>query len=345
MRQLIAESPAVDHCYKILAGKWRRYHGVGFWSHFKDVSTLLKNLRDIVYFVFGFWQSLFIMLFWRPNIVFAKGGFVSLPVGLAAAFLRVPIVTHDSDATPGLTNRILAKYAKALAVGLPVEAYKGVYPSQKMHYTGVPVRPEYLQLANKSIVPIRQALGYKLSDKIITIIGGSLGAVRLNKAVQKTIKNLLSNEAHQLVWVTGSRQYDEIQIFLKTLSPKIANRIKVYNFINNLAEVLVASDIVVSRAGATALAELAILKKPTVLVPNPFLTGGHQLQNAAILQSQTAALVLQEKQIEADAHLLTNTVEEVLTDSKLRQKLAKNLNKLAVKDATTKIVDVIEGAL
>ncbi len=140
MNQLVADNAYVEQCYKIFAGKWRRYNGIGFWQHAKDVKTFAKNLRDIIYLKVGFIQSLAIMIFWRPNIVFVKGGYVGLPVGLAAAILRIKIVTHDSDVVPGLTNRVLARFAKAIAVGMPLEVYKNFYSVQKTHFTGVPIQ-------------------------------------------------------------------------------------------------------------------------------------------------------------------------------------------------------------
>ena len=124
MRKLISEQGTIEKQYAIFAGKWRRYHGLGTFRHLGDIKTIVKNIRDIFLLFIGFWQSFFILLSWRPAVVFVKGGYVGLPVGLAAALLRVPIVTHDSDSIPGLTNRILSRFTKLMAVGLPVEFYE-----------------------------------------------------------------------------------------------------------------------------------------------------------------------------------------------------------------------------
>ena len=143
MGRMIKEQASIEKQYAILAGKWRRYHGLSPLGHLADVRTVVKNIRDFFYLLAGYWQSFFIVLFWRPDVVFVKGGYVGLPVGLAAAILKVPVVTHDSDSLPGLTNRLLARFAKLMAVGWPDNFYSQYYPADKTRFTGVPVREDF----------------------------------------------------------------------------------------------------------------------------------------------------------------------------------------------------------
>lgn len=342
MQEIIAGELAIDKCYAILAGKWRRYNSLGFWQHIKDIKAIIKNLRDTALFAIGLLQSLWIMIFWRPNVVFVKGGFVGLPVGLAAAFLKIPIVTHDSDVVPGLTNRLLARFAKAIAVGMPLSAYKSFYPEQKLHFTGVPIRSEFFDKTPKKQTTARQTLKLKPSDQVICVIGGSLGAVRLNNAIVSCVEQLLANPRRQLVWMTGAYQHDKIKRSLNKTKIE-SRRLHVFSFITDVQEYLALSDVVISRAGATVIAELAALSKPVILVPNPLLTNAHQLKNAALLELEQAAVVIQESVLEASSEALVEAVDKIMTDVNYRQKLGQNLHKLAVADATKKIVDVIEG--
>lgn len=133
------------------------------------------------YFGLGFIQSVWLLLWWRPRVVFAKGGFVCLPVGLAAALLRIPLVTHDSDTVPGLTNRILAKYARYMAVAMPEHYYS--YPKERIRYTGLPIRGDFASVSPADVRTARAQLGIPESAFVVAVFGGSLGAVRLNNAV------------------------------------------------------------------------------------------------------------------------------------------------------------------
>jgi UDP-N-acetylglucosamine--N-acetylmuramyl-(pentapeptide) pyrophosphoryl-undecaprenol N-acetylglucosamine transferase len=342
MQTIIASELAIDKCYAISAGKWRRYNGLGFWQQVRDFKAIIKNLRDVVLFALGFLQSLVIMIFWRPNVVFVKGGFVGLPVGWAAALLRVPIVTHDSDAVPGLTNRLLARFAKAIAVGMPLSAYKSFYPEQKLHFTGVPVRPEFFTKTTDKQISARQTLKLRPSDQVICVIGGSLGAVRLNNVIISCLEQLLADSRRQLIWITGAHQHDTIIQQLKK-SKIDASRLHVFSFIVDVQEYLALSDVVISRAGATAIAELAALAKPIILVPNPLLTNAHQLKNATLLELEQAAVVVQESVLQKESGALIEAVNKIMADVNYRQRLGQNLHRLAVADATKKIVDVIEG--
>jgi UDP-N-acetylglucosamine--N-acetylmuramyl-(pentapeptide) pyrophosphoryl-undecaprenol N-acetylglucosamine transferase len=344
MRSLTQEASAINHCYRILAGKWRRYHGVGWVDHLLDFKTLLKNLRDGLFFGIGLMQSFGILLFWHPKVVFVKGGYVGLPVGLAAVLLRIPIVTHDSDAVPGLTNKLLSRFAKALAVGLPPEAYRNYYPMSKLHFTGVPIRPEFFLKLDEQANALKESLGFDNQNIVITILGGSLGAIRLNEAVFSSLKELLADPQRRLIWVTGSRQYEDIKQRLKSL-PAFSKRLQIMDFVTEMPKFMAASDVLISRAGATTIAELAALAKPIILVPNQFLTNGHQLKNAALLEAEQAAIVIQEPALAQHPQLLAEAVDKILGDNKLAALLGQNLHKLAVTDATARIVDVIEGAL
>lgn len=343
MRKLFDANKNIEKHYSIFAGKWRRYHGLSTLGHLSDIKTILKNIRDAFLFAIGLLQSLFILIIWRPDIVFVKGGFVGLPVGLAAAVLRIPIVTHDSDSVPGLTNRILSRFAKRLCVALPVNYYAQYYPKAKMRYCGIPIRNEFYTIGKKDILKYKDEFKLSKDIKIISIIGGSLGAIRLNEAVLAGIDNLLKKGIY-VFWITGKRQHETIK---KRLSQngEYQTMFKLFAFADDLYKVLAVSDLVVSRAGATSIAELAMLSKAVILVPNPYLVGGHQTKNAMSLLRDEAADVITEQQLHDHPESLNQHIYKLLNNSSDSDKLANNLHKLAVKDASKRIAGVIQETL
>ncbi|HOR23373.1 MAG TPA: glycosyltransferase, partial [Candidatus Saccharibacteria bacterium] len=343
MRTVVVSSDYIDARYHILAGKFRRYHGVSPLKQLADIKTNLKNIRDLVFFLIGILQSMALLIIKRPDLLFIKGGFVGLPVGLAAALLKIPIVTHDSDSVPGLTNRILSRYAKLQAVGMPPKLYKGIYNIAKLRYTGVPIQTEYTQAPSKE--EAKRHFGFLKSEVIVSVVGGSLGAARLNGYVYKCLPKIVQKNICVL-WVAGSNTYN---LYKNKLNNQKINtkKYRLFKFVDTkeMVNILSAADVVVSRAGATALAELAVMAKPTIIVPNPYLAGGHQVKNANNLTSSKAALVITEPELEENPALLVDTVARVIEDSKTKRELANNIAKLSVKRASQKIVDVIQEAL
>lgn len=280
------------------------------------------------------------MVIWRPDVIFVKGGFVGLPVGLAGALLRIKIITHDSDAVPGLTNRILSRFAIIQAVALKDNYYYKYYSRNKVVTTGVPIDNKYAMASESQKNALKTKLGLDKNNKHITVVGGSLGAERLNKAVLDILPLLNDRSAKiSLIWSTGKHTYNQIQSSLSKFDLNI--NIELNQFFNNLDQVFRASDLVISRAGATTIAELAAVGVPTILVPNPILTGGHQTINAKALEDQEACLVVSEKELDRDNRVLFDAIDKILSDTKLQTKLSTNINKIAVHNSASKIADLL----
>ena len=161
----------------IIAGKLRRYHGKSMSFHLHP-SILFPNLRDGFKVLIGFFQSLFKLLAWRPDVIFIKGGYVCLPVGYAARLLKIPLVLHDSDAHPGLTNRLLSPFARAIGTGAPLKYYN--YPPEKATYVGIPVAPEFRPYSESERRELKEKLGFDGDKPLVVITGGGLGAARGN---------------------------------------------------------------------------------------------------------------------------------------------------------------------
>lgn len=319
----------------IHSGKLRRYHHLKWWQHLQ-LNILLPNLRDVFFVVVGIFQSLFKMFQYKPDVVFTKGGFVCVPVGFAAHLLRIPIIVHDSDAHPGLANRILSRWALRIATGAPLSFYN--YPTRKSHYVGTPVDSSFKIYSASHQQAAKAKLGVDPSKPLIVITGGGLGAQRLNDVVITTLDQLLPMAS--VVLVSGTKQYNE----LKQQSPSNPNFILIDFVKEGMADIMGAADVIVTRAGATALLEVAALAKPTIVVPNGRLTGGHQLKNAAVYKTANAVRMVDDDMMYADPDLLVNEVKGLLLDKDERKRLASAIHRLAKPRAASDMADIITRA-
>lgn len=303
--------------------------------------TQLKNLRDLFYFIAGFFQSIFIIARVKPDAVFIKGGFVGVPVGLAAAVWRIPFVTHDSDAIPGLANRIISKWARAHAVALPAENY--AYPRNKTHYVGVPVNPEFASPSSSQQAAWRAELGLKPNGQIVCITGGGLGAVRLNNAIVHAAPLLFFKYPDlQIIHIAGPKNEQDLRVlYQESLAADVMKSIHVYGFVSKFYKYSGVADVVVTRAGANSLADFAMQSKACVVIPNPQLTGGHQTKNAMALAKENAIVVVKDDSIVKDAPTLVNAISELLDSTVKRKTLGENLHRTSQPEAALKLAKLI----
>jgi UDP-N-acetylglucosamine--N-acetylmuramyl-(pentapeptide) pyrophosphoryl-undecaprenol N-acetylglucosamine transferase len=335
-----ARDKNIDQVCTVRAGKFRRYHGAGI-KQFFDLPTLGKNLRDVVWVVVGLWQSFWLLRKLRPQVVFIKGGFVGVPVGLAAAALRIPYVTHDSDALPGLANRIVAPWAKRHAVALPKEVYN--YPEAKTIDVGVPLTHHYHAVSPQQMRTYREQLMLNPHGKVVLVTGGGNGALRLNEAVVSCSAELLGRY-HDLQLVHIAGRIHEValrQAYAKELSPADQKRVVVLGFVGNLYAYSAAADVVITRAGATSMAEFAAQEKPCIVVPNPILTGGHQLKNARVLADRKAARMVDESYLATDHKALLPPLVELLDNPQKARLLGKKLGEFANPDSAKQLAMIL----
>jgi UDP-N-acetylglucosamine--N-acetylmuramyl-(pentapeptide) pyrophosphoryl-undecaprenol N-acetylglucosamine transferase len=173
----------------IVSGKLRRYHHLKWWQQLMKFRTItLPNIIDVVKVSVGFMQCLCKLIAWRPDVVFTKGGYVCLPVGLAAHVLRIPLVIHDSDAHPGLTNRVLARWADAIGTGAPLKFYP--YPREISQYVGVPIMEDFVPYSDERRRDVKVKLGFDPTRPLVVVTGGGLGARRINDAVVAMLPQL-----------------------------------------------------------------------------------------------------------------------------------------------------------
>ncbi len=322
--------------YRIMAGKFRRYHGESWLRRLLDVKTNLLNLRDMFYAGVGMLQSVWLLGVERPDVILLKGGFVGMPVGLAAALRGIPFITHDSDAIPGLANRVVARWARYHATGAPINNYP--YPKAKTRYVGVLVAQDYQYVTHDLLQTYRKELKLP-ADKdaqVLLVTGGSHGASSINKAMVSAAPRLLKALPHlHILHVVG---YGHEGVY----GDYTHARLRVYPLVDHFYRYSGAADVIVTRAGANTLAEFGIQGKACVVVPNPLLAGGHQLKNTQALADEQAVVVVDETAVlDRNDETLQNTVEQLFGQPARRKALGKKLHSLTPAGATAAIADLL----
>ena len=335
----VMENENIDESHTISAGKFRRYHGESFISHLLDVKTILLNVRDLFRFLSGTFQAWRLLGKTKPDVIFLKGGFVCVPVGLAARVRGIPYVTHDSDAIPGLANKINAKHAKNNLTAMPADLYP--YPSEKTIHVGIPLQKTFKKNSQTEIAKFKKELKIDSSAKVLLCVGGGLGAQNLNHALIRSSSELVKLHKNLLILhISGKKLFEETNDFYaSTLTgEQIKKHIRLVDFTTELYKYSAVSDLVLTRGGATNLAEFAVQHKPCVVVPGPHLAGGQQLHNARVLENNDAAVVLQESEFS----MLTATLDRMLSAKpKELQDYGDKLNELIHDKAAEKIALIL----
>lgn len=297
----------------IATGKFRRYLDV-------------KNLTDPFRVIKGYAEARKFLKEYRPDVVFSKGGFVSVPVVRAAASLKIPCIIHESDMTPGLANKLCFPVAKNICCNFP-ETYE-MLPASKAVLTGTPIRAE---LAQGNKLAGLEMCGFTANKPVIMVIGGSLGAMNVNKAVRDALPQLL--EKYQVVHLCGKDKIDNL--LLATPGYKQFEYLKA-----ELKDIFAMADIVISRAGANAICELLALRKPNILIPLPASSSrGDQLLNAESFGDQGFSIVLHEDDM--TTALLVEKVNELYEN---RQKYFDAMDKSGQLDSIPTIMELIKKA-
>lgn len=269
----------------------------------------------------------------KPDVVIGVGGFASAPTLKAAISLKVPTVIQEQNAFAGLTNRWLSKNVNKICVAF--DGMQQYFPSEKIVLTGNPVRKEMVDILDKKTKAIEF---FKLSDnkETVLIVGGSLGALSINKAIKSFVSDF-DSEKTQFVWQTGKRYYKEAKQFVD--SENLTN-VYVADFIYQMDLAYAISNVIISRAGAIAVAEISNVKKPSILVPYPYATDDHQTKNALALSQREAAFLLKDDRVLSD---LKSQLQALLLDNNQKVKMIENLKGFEHQNAVEDIVEIIEN--
>jgi UDP-N-acetylglucosamine--N-acetylmuramyl-(pentapeptide) pyrophosphoryl-undecaprenol N-acetylglucosamine transferase len=291
----------------------------------------------------GYRQALRIIDRWKPDVVVGTGGYVCVPVALAAARRRVPALLHEQNAYPGLANRMLSMAAARIMLTFP-EAIR-FFPRVargKAVWTGMPVRREFLTADRGEGLA---ALGLDPDKRTLLATGGSQGAQSLNRAMIHVIKQWAGDSRVQVVHVTGARDYENVRQLLDQggiSEAKYAN-IKVMPYLDHMEHGLACADLCVTRASAGFLSEMTLSGAPGILIPYPYATGDHQSYNAKSLEKAGAAVVLADRSLTGPK--LLARIEEIFADEDRRRNMAESSRKASKQDAMKDILSLIESVV
>lgn len=280
----------------------------------KLVSSLLKSRKIIKKF--------------KPDVVIGTGGFASGPLLQMANTLNIPTVIQEQNSYPGITNKLLSKKANAICVAY--ENLEQFFPKNKIVFTGNPVRQDILDIDSKR----SEALSYFNLDenkKTLLVIGGSLGARRINQLIAKEI-DFFRNNNLQIIWQCGNLYMADYKHFSEV------ENVQVVSFIDRMDLIYAAADFVISRAGASSVSELCLVGKPTIFIPSPNVAEDHQTKNAKAIVDKNGALLIKESELDEKFESVFN---KLIHDENLQKSLSENMKQLGKPNATRDIVEEI----
>ncbi|WP_103327481.1 undecaprenyldiphospho-muramoylpentapeptide beta-N-acetylglucosaminyltransferase [Bacteroidetes bacterium endosymbiont of Geopemphigus sp.] len=310
------------------------YAIIGLW-----ISGLRgKNIRELLLFPFkimhSLWKSHRILKKFRPDLVIGTGGYASGALLYMAAQKNIPILIQEQNAIPGLTNKKLSRYARVICTAY--SDTKAYFPQEKVRCLGNPLRKGITHCVyNRKEACEKFSLDPE--KPVILSLGGSQGAHTLNQAWLRGLKKIIRNDI-QLVWQSGKNDFEELKKYRETQHESI----HITDFIDDISAAYTAADLIVSRAGALALSELALAGKPCLLIPYPWSVGDHQYKNTQAIVNEKAALMIANDQVDK---ILVDKVLDLIKDTKAKNTLSKNLAALARPRATEEIIKEILNLL
>ena len=299
----------------------------GLWISGIQRKITFDNVMFPLKLALSMWNSFKIIKSFKPDVVIGTGGFASGAVLKAASMLNIPTVIQEQNSYPGITNKLLAKRANKICVAY--ENLERFFPKDKMILTGNPVRQELIEVADK-----KEAITYFNLDankKILLVLGGSLGARRINQLIEKELDFFLSQNI-QIIWQCGKLYLNDYSKYNEK------ENVQVVAFIDRMDLVYAAADVVISRSGASSVSELCIVGKPTIFIPSPNVAEDHQTKNAKAISDKYGAILIKESELETEFE--TVFYDLILNESK-QSELSQNIKKLAKPNATKDIVEEI----
>ncbi|MEK7094033.1 MAG: UDP-N-acetylglucosamine--N-acetylmuramyl-(pentapeptide) pyrophosphoryl-undecaprenol N-acetylglucosamine transferase [Patescibacteria group bacterium] len=305
----------------LLGAKWRRY-------------ASLKNILDIPLFFVSILQAFIKLLLFMPDVIFSKGGPGSLPVVLVGWFYRIPIIIHESDSVPGVSNAISARFATRIAVSF--ERAKNYFPPKKTALTGTPINPILLAgpLAQKTA---KEVMGFDPNEPVILIIGGSQGAQSINEFIVTNLEDITN--ITQVIHQTGTANFSEIQrlsraamieISTKDALPKRYHAVP-YLKSEDMKNALSAADLVVSRSGSGSLFEIAAFKKPAILIPLQNSGRDHQRLNAYEFAKSGGAVIIEQSNLMSG--IFMNQIKEILENPAVKETMSQGSGSFFIPNA------------
>jgi len=304
------------------------YNIEGLWIAGIQRKITLQNMMFPLKLVSSLWKSRKIIKKFKPDVVIGTGGFASGPLLQVANSNNIPTVIQEQNSYPGITNKILSKKANAICVAY--ENLERFFPKDKIVFTGNPVRQDVLDIESKRAEGISH-FNLDATKKTVLILGGSLGARKVNQLIEKELEYLLQSGV-QVFWQCGKLYYEEYKHFNDT------KNVQVVAFIDRMDLIYAAADFVISRAGASSVSELCLVGKPTIFIPSPNVAEDHQTKNAKAIVDKNGAILLKENELDEK---FETTFSELISNENVQKELSQNIKKLAKPNATKDIVEEI----
>ena len=300
----------------------------GLWIAGLQRKLTLQNALFPFKVLSSLWKSRQILKSFQPDVVIGTGGFASGPLLKAAAVMGIPTVIQEQNSYPGITNKLLSKKANVICVAY--ENLDNFFPKNKIKLTGNPVRQDLISIENKTLDAITY-FNLEANKKTLLVLGGSLGARRINQLIEKEIDFILGQNL-QIIWQCGKLYFDTYSHFNEK------KHVHVVSFIDRMDLVYAAADVIISRSGASSVSELCLVEKPVIFIPSPNVAEDHQTKNAKAIVKKKGAILLKESELEEQFETVFSTL---LSNEKQQNELSINIKKLAKPKATFDIVKEI----
>jgi UDP-N-acetylglucosamine--N-acetylmuramyl-(pentapeptide) pyrophosphoryl-undecaprenol N-acetylglucosamine transferase len=307
------------------------YEIKGLWISGIQRKQLASNLSFPFKMMSSLWRAKRIIDTFKPDIAIGTGGFASGPTLIMASRKGIPTLIQEQNSFPGITNKYLAK--KALKICVAYDNLERFFPVSKMIKTGNPVRQDLLNIHTK-VNESQEFFQLDKSKKTILILGGSLGAKKINQLVEINLAFLKKHDV-QIIWQCGKLYFEEYKKY------NSQENVQVYQFINRMDLAYAAANIIISRAGASSVSELCIVGKPVIFIPSPNVAEDHQTRNARAIVDKHGAILLKEEELDT----FPIVFETLVKDKGKQEQLSENIKELALPKATTDIVNEIEKLL
>ena len=300
----------------------------GLWIAGLQRKLTVQNMMFPFKLISSLWKSRQIINKFKPDVVIGTGGFASGPLLQVANSRNIPTVVQEQNSYPGITNKLLSKKANKICVAY--DNLERFFPKEKIVVTGNPVREDLLNIENKKEEAIAH-FNLDRNKKTLLVLGGSLGARRINQLIEKEIYNIVSKDI-QVIWQCGKFYINEYKHFSD------GKNVQVLDFIDRMDLVYAAADFVISRAGASSVSELCLVGKPTIFIPSPNVAEDHQTKNAKAIVDKNGAILLKENELDEK---FETTFSNLISNESLQKELSQNIKSLAKPNATKDIVEEI----
>lgn len=293
-----------------------------------DRKHLLKNYEVLKSFKKAIKEIKEIIKEFKPDVVLGIGGYITAPVVMAASSLNVKTFIHEQNSIPGLSNKILKR--KATKVGVSLKESEKFFNEKNVVFTGNPRSEE----AYNAKPVDKKKYGLSESKKLVLFVMGSLGSKTITDSMKKIIPEF-ENKNYEVLFVTGPKYFDSYN------DVKIPKNVKMVPMLSDMLNVLKKTDLIITRAGASTIAEITAVGLPAIMIPSPYVTHNHQEKNAEVLEKNGSAIVIKEQDLTSD-NLLKN-IDDLINDKNKLIKMKENSKKMAVTDSATKIAELIEN--